>query len=88
MRLSNLVLLVLGLVVGASTLAAQSPQAPGNEVLALELDLDDAAKHEVPAAVELVRRSKHFTALLDEAPDPVLLAATPDAGAGESIGAW
>ena len=36
MRLSNLVLLVLGLVVGASTLAAQSPQAPGNEVLALE----------------------------------------------------
>jgi hypothetical protein len=38
------------------------------QVLALELDLQDAAKHEIPAAVELVRRSKYFTVVIDELP--------------------
>lgn len=57
------------------------------QVLALELDVEDAAKHEVPAAVELVRRSKYFTVVLDEVPasglpeptaDTVDLRETPD----------
>lgn len=38
------------------------------QVLALDLDLEDAAKHEIPAAAELVRRSKYFTVVLDELP--------------------
>jgi hypothetical protein len=38
------------------------------QVRAIELDLQDAAKHEVPAAAELVRRSKYFTVVLDELP--------------------
>jgi hypothetical protein len=36
------------------------------QVRAIELDLEDTAKHEVPAAVTLVRTSKYFTALIDE----------------------
>jgi hypothetical protein len=36
------------------------------QVRALELDLQSAGKHEAVAAVELVRRSKYFTAVLDE----------------------
>jgi hypothetical protein len=36
------------------------------QVRAIELDLEDTAKHEVPAAVTLVRTSKYFTLLLDE----------------------
>jgi hypothetical protein len=36
------------------------------DVRAIELDLEDAGKHEVVAAAELVRRSKYFTAVLDE----------------------
>ena len=39
------------------------------QVRAIELDLQDAAKHEVPAAAELVRRSKYFTVVLDELPE-------------------
>jgi hypothetical protein len=35
-------------------------------VRAIELDLEDTAKHELPAAVTLVQSSKYFTALLDE----------------------
>lgn len=38
------------------------------QVRAIELDLQDAAKHEVVAAAELVRRSKYFTVVLDELP--------------------
>lgn len=51
------------------------------QVRAIELDLQDAAKHEVPAAAELVRRSKYFTVVLDEQPDteaPATLAADTD----------
>jgi len=36
------------------------------EVRAVELDLQDAGKHEVVAAAELARRSKYFTLVLDE----------------------
>lgn len=36
------------------------------QVRAIELDLEDTAKHEVPAAVTLVRTSKYFTAVIDE----------------------
>ncbi len=36
------------------------------QVRAMELELEGTAKHEVPAAVELVRRSRFFTAVLDE----------------------
>jgi hypothetical protein len=39
------------------------------EVRAIELDLEDTAKHEVPAAVELVRRSRYFSVVLDELPE-------------------
>jgi hypothetical protein len=38
------------------------------EVRAIELDLEDVAKHEVPAVAEVVRRSRFFTAVLDELP--------------------
>lgn len=48
------------------------------QVLAMELDLQDIAKHEVPAAVELVRRSKYFTVVLDELPAGGLPEATAD----------
>lgn len=48
------------------------------QVLALELDLEDAAKHEIPAAVELVRRSRYFTVVLDELPAGGLPEATAD----------
>ena len=36
------------------------------QVRAIELDLEDTAKHELPATVLLVRTSKYFTAVLDE----------------------
>ena len=36
------------------------------QVRAIELDLQDTAKHEVPAAVNMVRTSKYFTVVLDE----------------------
>jgi hypothetical protein len=49
------------------------------QVLALELDVQDAAKHEIPAAAELVRRSKYFTVVLDELPASGLPEATADA---------
>lgn len=48
------------------------------QVLALELDLQDAAKHEVPAAAELVRRSKYFTVVIDEPPASGLPEETAD----------
>lgn len=37
-------------------------------VRTFELDLDKAAQHDVPLAIELLTRSKYFTVLLDEAP--------------------
>ncbi len=40
------------------------------QVRAIELDLEDVAKHEVVAGAELVRRSKYFTAVLDEPQPP------------------
>jgi hypothetical protein len=51
------------------------------QVRAIELDLESVAKHEVVAAAELVRRSKYFTAVLDEMPADGV---TPQAVAGES----
>lgn len=39
------------------------------QVRAIELDLEDAAKHEVPAAVTMAASSRYFTAVLDEPPD-------------------
>jgi len=52
---------------------------------AMELELADAAKHEVPAAAELIRRSKYFSAVLDEDPSGVSSPASgADAGAEES----
>lgn len=55
------------------------------QVRAMELELDDTSKHEVPAAAELIRRSKYFTALLDEEPSGVSApASAADAGLDES----
>jgi hypothetical protein len=54
------------------------------QVRAIELDLQDAAKHEVPAAVEMVRRSKYFTVVLDELPEAMEPAPADDADAEES----
>jgi hypothetical protein len=48
------------------------------QVRAIELDLEDVAKHEAVAAAELARRSKYFAAVLDEAPAGV--AVSPAAG--------
>lgn len=36
------------------------------QVRAIELDLEDTAKHEVPAALNMVKTSKYFTVVLDE----------------------
>lgn len=62
---------------------AQALEAATDElqVRAIELDLEDVAKHEAVAAAELVRRSKYFTAVLDEAPAGGV---TVQASAGES----
>jgi hypothetical protein len=51
------------------------------EVRALELELDDTSQHEIPAAAELVRRSKFFSVVLDEPPSAKERSADPDAGA-------
>jgi hypothetical protein len=50
------------------------------QVRAMELDLEDVAKHEVPAAAEMVRRSRYFTAVLDEVPEGGIPAAPTDDG--------
>jgi hypothetical protein len=54
------------------------------QVRAMELELEDTAKHEVPAAAELIRRSKYFSAVLDEEPASALAVGGADAGAAES----
>lgn len=51
------------------------------QVRAIELDLEDAAKHEVPAAVTMVQAARYFTAVLDEPPEVENAAPAP---AGES----
>lgn len=50
------------------------------QVRAIDLDLQSVAKHEAVAAVELVRRSKYFTAVLDEEAPPEAASAPPVAG--------
>jgi hypothetical protein len=54
------------------------------QVRAMELELEDTAKHEVPAAAELIKRSKYFTAVLDEEPAPGSSDLPADAGVEES----
>lgn len=54
------------------------------QVRAMELELEDTSKHEVPAAAELIRRSKYFSAVLDEEPVSALGGSPADAGAEES----
>lgn len=54
------------------------------QVRALELELEGAAKHEVPAAAELIRRSRFFTAVLDEEASGAEAAPGPDAGVEET----
>jgi len=54
------------------------------QVRAMELELEDTSKHEVPAAAELIRRSKYFSAVLDEEPASALAGVGADAGAAES----
>lgn len=49
------------------------------QVRAIELDLEDVGKHEAVAAVEAVRRSRYFTAVIDQ-PDPAEAAAPVPAG--------
>jgi hypothetical protein len=50
----------------------ESLEAATNElqVRAIDLDLQSVGKHEAVAAAELVRRSRYFTAVLDEEPTP------------------
>ena len=55
------------------------------QVRAMELELEDTSKHEVPAAAELIRRSRFCSAVLDEEPSGAAAAASgADAGAEES----
>ena len=54
------------------------------QVRAMELELEDTSKHEVPAAAELIRRSRYFSVVLDEEPTSALGGSGADAGAGES----
>jgi hypothetical protein len=50
------------------------------QVRASELDLQNVGKHEAVAAVELARRSKYFTVVLDEEAPPEAAAAPPVPG--------
>jgi hypothetical protein len=80
----NLRLLYDGLrVLSPEWLAALQATTDELQVRAIDLDLQDVGKHEAVAAVELVRRSKFFTAVLDEEAPPSPEAAAPLA-AGES----
>ena len=47
------------------------------QLRAIELDLDDVAKHEAVAAVELVKRARYFAAVLDVDPNGSEPAANP-----------
>jgi hypothetical protein len=49
------------------------------QVRAIDFDLQSVGKHEAVAAVELARRSKYFTAVLDEEPAPGTLVSVPGA---------
>lgn len=74
------------------SLAVQGPQwqerlaNTGDElqVRAMELELEGTAKHEVPAAAELIRRSRFFTVVLDEEASDTSPAPGPDAGVEET----
>lgn len=55
------------------------------QVRAMELDLEDASKHEVVAAAELARRSKYFTLVLDEAPEGQAPAPLADESPAEGL---
>jgi hypothetical protein len=50
------------------------------QVRAIDLDLQAVGKHEAVAAVEMVRHSKYFTAVLDEDPPPDAAPAPPALG--------
>jgi hypothetical protein len=54
------------------------------QVRALELDLQSVAKHEAVAAAEVVRRSKHFTVVLDEEASPETMRTAEAPSADES----
>jgi hypothetical protein len=54
------------------------------QVRAMELELEDTSKHELPAAAELIRRSRYFSAVLDEEPASALAGSGADAGPGQS----
>lgn len=80
----NLRLLYEGLrVLTPEWLAALQATTDELQVRAIDLDLQDVGKHEAVAAVELVRRSRYFTAVLDDE------AASPEVAAplapGESL---
>jgi hypothetical protein len=63
----NLRLLYAGLrVLTPEWVAALEAAKDELQVRAIDLDLQTASKHEAVAAVELVRRSRYFTAVLDE----------------------
>jgi hypothetical protein len=72
-------------VVGPEWVGRLESAANELEVRAIELDLEDAAKHEVPAAAELVRRSLYFSVVLDEAPPGEALDRRANAAPEESV---
>jgi hypothetical protein len=77
----NLRLLYSGLrVLTPEWTAALQAATDELQVRAIDLDLQSVAKHEAVAAVELVRRSKYFTAVLDEEASPEAAPAPPVAG--------
>jgi hypothetical protein len=54
------------------------------QVRAMELELEDTSKHEVPAAAELTRRSRFFSVVLDEEVSGAAPLPPVDAGAFET----
>lgn len=74
----NLRLLYEGLrVLTPEWLTALEATTDELQVRAIDLDLQDVGKHEAVAAVEVVRRSRFFTAVLDEEAAPSPEAAAP-----------
>jgi len=55
------------------------------QVRAMELELEDTSKHEIPAAAELIRRSRFFSVVLDEEAAGSAPPAPVDAGAAETV---
>jgi hypothetical protein len=54
------------------------------QVRAMELELEDTSKHEIPAAAELIRRSRFFSVALDEEVSSAAPLPPVDAGAPET----